>query len=868
MNELGWLFKLPIVSLFLAAVVAAVPFLLAGDFVRDTATFEKAREEARSQVVRNPKLEVDSLGELILDPVWLAEARAANAAAAGGEAGVQLPARMLVRTQARLDDLIARAFEARMSSDPAWRFGVLDAQSPRRNYVAHVFVHEAMAGIVLCVLVLLTVAAPLERTWGSSIFALFACAAIPVTAYGYRLLDAVSGVPWSGSAGLAGALLGAYFIRGLGGHFMIPGWVMLPAWIAAESFIVRGFWLDDLGGVPWATLSASIGFGAFVAGALRLMNVESKIEAFSAKRAGGSSLNPVVSRAARLRSDGDPLRAFDLIQAAWREDPKDEDIAEAFFGIAEEVGQPEAAAEAVLPLLRTALRKGEVERAVAYWLPLASQDCDVRLEATAAVRLGEALLDRGHPEEALCSLHRALDEGVSPAHAARIVNIARDLDEGITRRAAAIALSDQSLDPRVREDLGAIAHVLSDAPPGVATQRTGAADPAPSHSQLERRLDAEHQTVETTIFPGDVGLDLDRTHQGDLSGVDPNEATLVDQALDPGALSVGSLADEIVTSGDSEHLANADTGDVLSHWNDPTALDGSPLSSLESGSAAGSTALGLDDLEPPGGDFDLGGLAEGVDDFFPSADEEVDTDLTPLIIDATDELTSPLGKGASEVDRSSLNEDTSTAVFDQPTVVVSPSVAAPLSPRENPAPLPEALVLSATQASPSATDAVPASDSRQYAIGVGAGPAHRLRSMKALEAVPLQATPEWIEIDAAERGKSKLPIMRIQAIAMAAVSGLASRPVLLVDFVLNWNDDREQSMKLIRLRSDRFDPLQFEPGAGNPLAALTTWVVELQSASDATCLPSRDLLSGSFARFESLEDYEREVLMAVRDGEP
>jgi hypothetical protein len=139
--------------------------------------------------------------------------------------------------------------------------------------------------------------------------------------------------------------------------------------------------------------------------------------------------------------------------------------------------------------------------------------------------------------------------------------------------------------------------------------------------------------------------------------------------------------------------------------------------------------------------------------------------------------------------------------------------------------------------------------------------------MKALDALPIETSKEWIEIDASPRGKSKIPFSRIQAIAMAAVSGLGNRPVLIVDIVLNGSESVDEPMKLIRFRSDRFDPLGFEPAAANPLAALTTWVQRLQSESNAICLPSRKILDREFARFDSLEVYEREVLMATREDE-
>jgi membrane associated rhomboid family serine protease len=359
---------------------------------------------------------------------------------------------MIARSQSQLDGLLSQAYEARRLADPSWRLGVLDGETPTRNYWAHAFIHDQTAGLLLILAVLLIVAAPLERSWGSLLFAAFVLLSIPVSAQGYRLLDASSGVPWCGTSGLAAALVGAYFIRGLGGRFIVPSVVVLPVWLAIEAFVVRGFWLDDLASVPWATLCGAVGFGAAVAALLRLLNVETKLDA-RAERRRPAGPNPILVRAARLRSDGDPNQAFELIQAAWRENRQDEEIADVFFSIAAELGQPEAAAEAILPVLRSALKKGQVDRALGYWLPLATRRCGVRLEPTAAVRLGEALLDAGHPDEAVFSLRSALDAGASTAHAIRILNVARDLDPGLTRRAASIALADPGLEAPMRAKL-------------------------------------------------------------------------------------------------------------------------------------------------------------------------------------------------------------------------------------------------------------------------------------------------------------------------------------------------------------------------------------------------------------------------------
>lgn len=828
---MDWLKTTPIVTVLLAVAFAAAPLLI------DPATgwgdrYDRSVEEARALLLRNPRLAVDAEGERVLDPEWLAELRE-EAAENGGGAEVELPERMVARSQAQLDAHLAQAYEARRLAAPAWRLGVLDGDTPPRNYWAHAFVQDGWAGLGLLLAVLLVAGAPLERSWGSLLYAAFVLLAIPISAQGHRLLDASSGVPWSGSSGLAAALVGAYFIRGLGGQFVVPSFLVLPVWLGLEAFVVRGFWLDDLGAVPWATLCGAIALGAAQASAFRLFGVEAKLDAVAAKRA-KTGPNPVVIRAARLRSDGDPHQAFDLMQAAWRENRTDEEIAEVFYAIAVELGQPGAAAEAILPVLRSALKKGQIERALAHWLPLATQRCEVRLEPTAAVRLGEALLDAGHPEEALFSLRSALDAGASTAHAVRILNVARDLDPGLTRRAVAIALADPTLDAPTRARLEPLAD-LAEAEPiassGKAASSTASARPARpaaiGESPLERRVEAEHQAVEQTQFPSD-----------------PNESKLAGQSLFGDALSEENLAGEFADDAASQALADAAPSDVLSHWNDRGALDAGALAEDGPGEAAvsGAKAAGgageADLLETRGllfGDDDLD-LLDADDDFG-------DGDPTPLLDDATDELTSPMGRTPA-VAATSIGEPDSEA-----TVLMSASTLAGV-----------AATGARGRIAPEIATGIASADDEPRAGAF-------LRALRTIEAVPVELRADGVEIDTDGRGKSRLPFARIEAIAVAAVRGLGPRPVVVVDCVLNWRDDIGSPLKLIRFRSDRFDPAAVGQSAAGapPIPDLGAFAAVLQRASGAACLPSEAILAGRQPSFACLEDYEREVLGAERE---
>ena len=798
---MGWLQRLPLVSVLIASAMIAMPLLSSGERERSVTRFESLRDAARDFLLRHPGLEVDARGETILDPAWRAEAQAGGLVSDSAK-NIQISPRLLARSQQELDALIETAFDERMRADPTWRYGVLDAKTPPENYFLHAFVHEALTGIILCVAVLLFVGAPLERAWGSGVFTLFAALAIPATAQAYRFLDASSGVPWSGGAGLAGALIGAYFIRGLGGHFLIPGWVLLPVWLGIESFVVREFWLDDLGGVPWATLCASVGLGASFAGSLRLLGVESALDSLASKKTDRAP-NPILSRAARLRSDGDPYQAFDLILAAWRDDPLDEEIAEACFSIAVDVGQPDAAAEAILPSLRNALRAGDMARALDYWLPIATVGANIRLEATSAIRLGEALLDAGHPDQALFSLRSAFDAGVSSAQAIRIVTIARDLDEPLARQAAALALADGSLAPALRADLEAVASSAMESQPGPAPRmQASRVDPGMAgspRSPLDRRVQAEHHPVETTVYPLEADSDRVAQREEDPGGIDPNESRIIAQGLD-----FRSLGAALLSGPDHD----SESSDVLSHWRHPSAS-----ARLDASRRAAPDLLEGDDPEAFDETFALAGDFERSDDFFAPVESETDSDRTPLM--------------RYSIPSADTTDTTDTT---HPTDV---SISGP----------------------------------DEFAIGLDGAlpPVLETRLLKAVDAIPIAEHHDAIEIEVEGRGKSKLPLERIEVILMAAITGLAARPVLVVDFALNWTGDLAEPLKVIRLRSDRFDPRRFEPSEQSSLEALTAWVRRLQRRSQANCLPSHAILDGHFARFDSIEAYERDMLRAMRN---
>ena len=78
---------------------------------------------------------------------------------------------------------------------------------------------------------------------------------------------------------------------------------------------------------------------------------------------------------------------------------------------------------------------------------------------------------------------------------------------------------------------------------------------------------------------------------------------------------------------------------------------------------------------------------------------------------------------------------------------------------------------------------------------------------------PTSVIDDSLEIDVERKGKARLPLRRIEAVSLVQVERAGLDPVCVLDLVLNWSTAAEGPLKLIRLRSDWFDPALLSPAA-------------------------------------------------------
>jgi hypothetical protein len=138
--------------------------------------------------------------------------------------------------------------------------------------------------------------------------------------------------------------------------------------------------------------------------------------------------------------------------------------------------------------------------------------------------------------------------------------------------------------------------------------------------------------------------------------------------------------------------------------------------------------------------------------------------------------------------------------------------------------------------------------------------AARFSDVKAAEAVPSALDETSLALVLPGNRSARLELAKIQAIAVGTVSGLGPKPVILVDLLLNHDQVTDGPLRLVRLRSDRFDPRRLAAGA-TPLDAFHAFLNELATRSNAALLPDPESFrGGALSKYADLAAWQRDVL--------
>lgn len=805
-NEADSVTRHPWVSYALIGVLllGSVGMLLSGPSDLERASQSPEMQELVRAFERNPEVEVSGQLARFIGREQMAELRAFHDQRRKQGGVAVLSQRMLEKTQARFDEAQRRAFDS-LHDLPSWRFGLVDGDTPLVNTYTHLMVNDGWAALLVSMLFLVLAAITVEGAWGSLLFGGL-CLLLPiVTRLVYLTVYGDQGIPWTGMSGLVAGLLGAYLVRSFGG-FTIPGWLVLPVWVVAEYLFARDLPIDEFDATPLVVHAACFGFGAAAAGIVWGLGLEGRI---GERERDTSELlsNDVLEQALALRDAGDDDGAFEMLAEELGRNPGNHDAGVALWQLASGTDRASRAMPLLVGVVRDALRRGRRDEACSLWVGMTAQG-EPRAEGTLLVRIGEALLSKEEQEPALHAFELAVSgpKPLSSVLAQRIVRSAKDRDPGLAARAAAIALADDQL---ALADRNAMQVIVDAAPPGTAPARPAAAPARPADvSQPAPPAAAAAPPLE------------------DLSQVAPPAAATaspledLSQPAPPAAAAAPPLPD--LSQPAPPAAAAGEAAAEPDPFQDPHAI---AVDALEE-PPEGASLAGEDPNR-----WNQPGLVEGLSEEDLSRSQGSDWSGLQDDEDVTDPVTVEAAGGGAEVSET--------------TERLEPEAAA--APDEG-------------ESAP-ASDAAGDLDLGDVALDADLQPSRR--PLRALAAVPVSLDDEGLTIEVQGGSKSQLPYERIEAVSAAAVRGLAEKPVLVVDVVLNWLDVPDQPLKVIRLRSDGFDPRAVVPGCSSALEALRKLLEQLLTRSGGTPLPSREAALGQpFASFPDLETYDRDVLMA------
>jgi len=839
--------RLPIVSIALALAMA-------GTFLQLRPETERQRADADSQMLdvidyfeEHPYVVLpDGMASHL--PAERVEEMRAGYEEEWKEVGlVDLPERLVQRAQSNFDGLAQPAL-ARYDALPAnvHAFRGADSSEPIR-YLDHAVFHASAYAMWLSVVLVLLLGIALEDVWGSIVFGVFCAAMVPLGAMAFGALAPASTQLWLGGSGLVAALLGAstarWFTAGsprLLGGLPLAIWWLAPVWLCAEYLVARELGWATMTNGPLAVHLATASAGMLLALVIRRVGLEETLT----DRWDDSKdrvRNRKLDAALELRGAGKREEALAMLEQSFRKRP-DPDTATAMWDVSKELATPEIGAPAALWRVRDAVRSKQLDAAIEYWLELVAALDVIPAEPPVFVKLSEILAEAGRRREASESVDRMLSCGqrLTFAVAQRAAQVVAQTDPELANRVATAAIDGGSLSAREREKLAAFV-IEPEAPePEVDAASVEEAEPL-----AESRVPGgEPLRVKMRVLPAFKGLRVKKREPARPapapSEPDPEPALgeSACEVVDPNAIDGASLEEDTL---DTAALASAtpDSGaGVFAEFDvegfdldalDPNALapdllgdEAAPPDSLDAEGPAPATAS--DVAEETGGHEAEEPIDEAIGESRAADPDEVARWNSPgLVEDLSDQLPDA---GTAE----------SNAAID------SAALGQPDAPAE-----------------PEASVALDASGRLTRPILDDAPPFERER--RVIGAVPHSLDAEGIRLDAEGKGKTCVPFARIEAIAVGAVRDLGMKPVVVIDLLMNWSSEPSESLKLLRIRSDQFDPRALVPGATDGVAALRAFIAILVDRALPECLPDEaSVLGQPFAMYDSLADHERQTL--------
>jgi membrane associated rhomboid family serine protease len=362
---------------------------------------------------------------------------------------------------------------------PFYKFGFVPKKKTFVGLIGHMFLHAGWLHLLGNLLYLYLLGPFIEDSWGEPTYAVFYLGTGILAALAFATHYPNSGVPIVGASGAISGVMGGFLIRHwhariryfymfsilIRGTFTAPAWVMLPIGFIMELInanIMNSIAPEGGGGVAhWAHVWGFV-FGIIGALLIKFHKIEEKFVTpkHESDTAYVNKSLVAYEEAMQMMADGDKEKAYAILMDTARADTSSQDVIEALWNIATEMGRTGEVAPLLARLIEREIRQARLEAALLHFKLLRSKVPEMRFSTHTKIKIFEQSINVKDVNEAKALLNELINEVnlASPPGLVMELSIAAlkfdlNFDQSIAARVVGLALQHPEIPGNRKESL-------------------------------------------------------------------------------------------------------------------------------------------------------------------------------------------------------------------------------------------------------------------------------------------------------------------------------------------------------------------------------------------------------------------------------